>query len=303
MNDNRAYKDKDIVMERRRLGRTEHLSTVVIFGGASLWKISQRDADRTIKTILDYGVNHIDVAPQYGAAEVRIGPWMKKIRKEVFLGCKTLERTRKGAFRDLHRSLKRLKVDYFDLYQLHGVNKMSEIREALGPNGAMEAIIKARDDGLLRFIGITGHDISLQIEALGQFDFDTAMFPLNFIMYSKDKYRIDYSTLIGILKEKDIGVITIKAIAKGNWEPRLQELPFDKRPYSTWYEPFSDQRMIDESLRFVLSQDISCTVIAGDIKLIPIILDSAEQYKPMSEAKQTKLLKSAQEFRQLCFIE
>ncbi|MCL5985423.1 MAG: aldo/keto reductase [Actinobacteria bacterium] len=288
-------------MEKRRLGKTEHMSSIVIFGGAALGSVSQREADHAIQLIIEHGVNHIDVAPSYGDAEVRLGPWMNKIRKNVFLSCKTAERTKIRAREELHRSLERLKVGSFDLYQLHAVDKMSDLETALGSNGAMEAIIEARDEGLLRFIGITGHNLSLQIDALTLFDFDTVMFPLNFIMYSNEAYRKKCEEIIDLARKKDMGVMAIKTIARGNWGKKLQELPFDKRPYSTWYEPFDTQKSIDDCLHFALSQDISSAVIAGDTKLLQMILDAAERYQPMSKDKQFELIKAVSAFKMLAF--
>ena len=173
-------------MEKRRFGRTGHLSTVAIFGAAAFWNITQDDADRVMEQVIAAGVNHIDVAPSYGMAEQRIGPWMPRVRDQFFLGCKTMERTKEGAWREMHESLARLQVSSFDLYQIHAVTTFAELDAATAPGGALDAMIQAREQGLTKFIGITGHGVdspAIFRESLRRFDFDSVLFPINFVQY------------------------------------------------------------------------------------------------------------------------
>jgi predicted aldo/keto reductase-like oxidoreductase len=279
-------------MDKRRLGRTEHLSTVVTFGAAALWQVSQAEADKAVELALAHGVNHIDVAPSYGEAELRLGPWLAKHRHDFFLGCKTMERGREGARAELHRSLERLQVDSFDLYQLHAVGDMAELDKALAPGGAIEAIVEAREQGLVHFIGITGHGHqapAVHAEALRRFPFDTVLLPLNFVLWANKDYRRDFQALLKLAAEKDVGIMVIKALAKRPWGER-------EHAYHTWYEPFDDQPSIDRCVRFVLSHNITTLISSGDVRLIPMILQAAEHYRPMSAAEQAELVSTAGAF-------
>src|SRR5919112_942648 len=182
-------------MEQRRLGRTGHMSSVVAFGAAGIGRVDQATADKAIQTALDYGVNHIDVAPSYGEAELRFHDWMPRIRGQVFLGCKTNVRDAEGSWAECNRSLERLNTDRFDLYQLHSVGKLDALDEVTRKGGALETLIKARDQGLTTWLGITGHTHdapSTHLEALRRFDFDTVMLPLNFVLWSIPQYRRDF---------------------------------------------------------------------------------------------------------------
>jgi len=279
-------------MDKRRLGRTEHLSTVVTFGAAALWQVSQAEADKAVELALAHGVNHIDVAPSYGEAELRLGPWLAKYRQNFFLGCKTMERGQEGARAELHRSLERLQVDSFDLYQLHAVGDMAELDKALAPGGAIEAIVEAKEQGLVRFIGITGHGHqapAVHAEALRRFPFDTVLLPLNFVLWANEDYRRDFQALLKLAAEKDVGLMVIKALAKRPWGER-------ERTYNTWYEPFDDQPSIERCVRFVLSQNITTLISSGDVRLIPMILQAAEHYRPLSTAEQAELVGTAGAF-------
>ena len=272
-------------MEKRRLGKTELMTSIVTFGGASLGAVSQKEADKAIDLAIEHGVNHFDVAPAYEEAELRIGSWIrrhKECRSLISLGCKTTKRKKKEAREEFHRSLERLEIDYFDLYQLHGVHSLNELDTVTGPGGTVEGILEAREKGLTRYIGISGHQLSTHIEALNRFDFDTVMFPLNFILYANPKYYRHYESFRKLAKEKDVGLLVIKTIAKRPWG--------DKIPvYKTGYEPFDEQEEIDNCLRFVLSQDVTSAVTASDVRLVPKLLDAAERFKPLSDAQQKAL--------------
>jgi aryl-alcohol dehydrogenase-like predicted oxidoreductase len=173
------------MMEKRRLGKTGHMSSVLTFGGAAIGQVSQQEADAAIELAVKHGVNHFDVAPTYGEAELRLGPWMEKNRNEIFLGCKTTERSKAGAWESLQHSLERLRVKHFDLFQFHGVNDLETLNAILGPGGALEAVLEAREQGLVHYIGITGHRPFVQVEALNRFPFDTVLFPLNRVLAAR----------------------------------------------------------------------------------------------------------------------
>lgn len=276
-------------MEQRRLGRTGHMSSVVAFGAAGIGKVDQETADKAIQTALDHGVNHIDVAPSYGEAELRIGPWMPKIRSQVFLGCKTNIRDAEGSWDQCQRSLERLQTDRFDLYQLHSVGKLEALNEVTAKGGALETLIKAREQGLTKWLGITGHTHdapSTHLEALRRFDFDTVMLPLNFVLWSIPQYRRDFEALLEECARRDVGIHVIKTLAKGPWGEQ------EKR-YACWYEPFDDQPTIDQSVAFNLSLPITTMCSTGDTVILPRMLAAAERARALQPAARESLLATA----------
>ncbi len=279
-------------MEKRRLGRTGQMSSVVAFGSAGIGRVDQDTADKAIQTALDYGVNHVDVAPSYGEAELRLRPWMPRIRDRIFLGCKTRERTRDEAKAELHRSLERLGVDRLDLYQLHSVGKLDDLDQCTGKGGALEALIEAREEGLVRWLGITGHTHdapTTHAEALRRFDFDTLMFPLNFVLWSMPEYRRDAEALLQTCRQRDVGVHIIKTAAKDPWGDR-------PRTHSTWYEPFDDQATIDQAVAFNLSQPVTTLCSTGDVTILPKFLAAAERSRPLDAPAQQTLVATADRY-------
>ncbi len=227
-------------MDTRRFGRSGHWSTLAILGAAAFSRVEQPAADRAMQTAIEYGVNHIDVAPSYGEAEERLAPWMARERSRFFLGCKTTQRTREGATAELERSLQRLGAQNFDLYQIHAVTSLDELDQVTRPGGALEAIIAARQAGLTRYIGITGHGVNspaVFLEALRRFDFDSVLFPVNFIQYANPAYRQAAEELLEQCRIKDVGVMAIKSIAQSPWA----EQP---RTSATWYKPFNERQAI-----------------------------------------------------------
>jgi aryl-alcohol dehydrogenase-like predicted oxidoreductase len=279
-------------MQTRRLGRTGQESTVMILGGAAFASASQEETDEALALALEHGVNHIDVAPSYGEAELRLGPWLETHRQDVFLGCKTAKRTKEDAAIELRHSLGRLRVDRFDLYQLHSVDELDDLDTALGPRGAMEAIREAKEEGLLRFVGITGHRPDTQLEALRRFEFDTVMFPLNFVLRAHPSERNDWERLLEVAHDRGVGVMAIKAIARGPWRT-------DARSYDTWYRPFDDQETIDRALWYTLSQGITAAVSASDMRLIPKLVSAAERFRPLDPEEQAELVATGSRFRPL----
>jgi aryl-alcohol dehydrogenase-like predicted oxidoreductase len=282
-------------MKTRRFGRTEHTSTVAIFGGAAFWEVTQAEADAKMEQVIAAGVNHIDVAPSYGMAEERLGPWLARERDRFFLGCKTMERTKAGAADELRRSLERLRVDSFDLYQIHAITTRDELDQVTRPGGALEAILDARAEGLTRFIGITGHGLDVPaifLEALRRFDFDSVLFPINFVLYADPAYRRDAEELLRQCRAQDVGTMIIKTVARGPWGDR-------PKAYTTWYEPFDDPDHIQQSVNFALSQDVTGLCTAGDITILPLFLEACERFAPMSADEQEALIATATEYEPL----
>lgn len=273
-------------METRRFGRTRHDSTVAIFGAFALSNLEQDPADEVMEEIIAAGVNHIDVAPTYGNAEERLGPWMARERDRFFLGCKTTEREKEGAAAELRQSLARLRVDYFDLYQIHAVTNMEELDAVTRPGGALEAMVEARDAGLTRFIGITGHGLeapAVFLEALERFDFDSVLFAVNFILYARPDYRENAEALLRVCQERDVGVMAIKAVARGPYG--------DREPtHNTWYEPFTDPEIIQDAVNFTLSQPVTGLCTPGDARLLPPVLEACENYLALDQSRQEALI-------------
>ena len=269
-------------MEKRRLGRTGHESTVVTFGAYSVGYLDQDEADRTIQMVLDHGVNHIDIAPTYGQSMERVAPWMPEIRDSVFLGSKTRFRTRDEAWRDVESIMKRMNVEEFDLFQLHSVVNLHELDLATADGGALETLVEMREQGLTKWLGITGHGPyvpSTILEGLRRFDFDTVMFPLNPAMARDADYHRDSEALLAECATKDVGVQTIKMIARGGWGT-------EPRDCHTWYDPHREQVDIDRSLWWVLSQPMHTAPSSGEISLLPKVLDAAERFTPMTAEEQ-----------------
>lgn len=277
-------------MEKRRLGKTGQMSTVLAIGGAAVGNVTQEEADAAMRLAMEHGINHIDVAPSYGEAELRIGPWMTEHRKEFFLGCKTQARDKAGAQESIKRSMDRLRTDHFDLFQFHGVDDLDTLGRILGPGGALEAVLEAKQQGLIRHVGITGHRPSVYFEALKRFDFDTVLFPLSRVHAAHFDEGNDFRPLLDAAKRNDVGVLAIKAISKRNW-------PDTERPYHTWYEPFDQQAQIDRSLWYTLSQGATTCPMSSDIRLWPLLISAAERYKPMTAEEQTVAVDDVKEYR------
>jgi predicted aldo/keto reductase-like oxidoreductase len=282
-------------MEKRRFGRTGHDSTVAIFGAAAFYDISQDEADQVLEYILSTDINHIDVAPGYGKAEIRMGPWLSEVRDRFFIGCKTQQRTKAAAETELRRSLERLQIDKFDLFQLHAVTNMDELNQVTRPDGALEAILEAKDEGLLDYVGITGHGLEAPevfLEALERFDFDTVLFPINFILYENESYREKAETLLDVCRERDLGSMIIKHIAKGPWGE------MDKT-HTTWYRPFTQQEWIQKGVDFALSQPVTGICTPGDVNLLPLVVEACQQFQPMVTDQQVDLISQTPQFQPL----
>jgi len=263
------------MIEKLEFGRTGHLSTRVIFGAAAVGSVSQEEADRALDVLLEYGINHIDTAASYGEAELRIGPWMERYRKEFFLATKTGERTFQGAWEELQRSLERMRVEYVDLWQLHFLVDPQEWEVAMGPGGALEAFIQARDEGLVRFLGVTAHGWTaprMLLRSLERFDFDSVLLPYNYVVMQNPAYAADFEELMRVCRERNVAVQTIKSIARGPWGDKT-------RTRYTWYEPLEGQADIDLAVHWVLGRAGIFLNSAGDVNLLPKVLDAAARFQ------------------------
>ena len=279
------------MIEKRMFGRTGHMSTATLFGAAALGRVTQAEADKTLETLLEYGINHIDTAASYGDAELRIGPWMKEHRKDFFLATKTGQRTYEAAEEEIQRSLERMRVDQIDLIQLHNLGHPDEWDVAMGPGGALEAAIDARSQGLVRFIGVTGHGLhiaAMHKRSLARFDFDSVLFPYNYVLQQNQRYMDDVESLIKMCEERSVAVQTIKSITRGPWATT-------ERTHSTWYQPLVDQDDIDLAVHWVLGRPNIFLNTVGDIHLLPKVFNAASRLgdRP-SDAQMQKLLKEEQ---------
>jgi predicted aldo/keto reductase-like oxidoreductase len=267
------------MIDKLPFGRTGHMSTRALFGAAALSQVTQAEADRTLEVLLHYGVNHIDTAASYGEAELRIGPWMKEHRPGFFLATKTGERTYQKARDEFHRSLERLRVDQVDLLQLHNLVDEAEWQTAMGPGGALEAAVEARQQGLVRFIGVTGHGVTVAAmhkRALEQFDFDSVLLPYNYTMMQNPRYAADIEALYTLCQERNVAVQTIKSITRGPWGAKAHS-------HATWYEPFEEQADIDKAVHWAMSRPDIFLNTAGDIHLLPKMLDAASRFQPTAQ--------------------
>jgi aryl-alcohol dehydrogenase-like predicted oxidoreductase len=282
-------------METRRLGRTGHMSTVAIFGAVAFAQISQEDADKVMESVIEADINHIDVAPSYGQAELRVGPWMPSERGRFFLGCKTTERTKEGAWREMQESLKRLQTESFDLYQAHAVTTMEELDAVTMKGGALEAFMEARRQGLTKFIGITGHGVNtpqIFLEALRRFDFDSVMFPLNFVQMANPEYRKYAEELIATCTAKDIGTMIIKSVTKGPWGEKSHTA-------TTWYEPFDKSDEIQKGVNFALSYDVTGICTAGDTRVLPLVIKACQNFSRLSNDELDEMIESGKQYEPL----
>ncbi len=256
-------------------GHTGHQSTRTLFGGAALGEVTQEQADHTLDVLLRYEVNHIDVAASYGEAELRVAPWLKRHPDRFFLATKTGERTYQGAKEEFHRSLERLGVAQVDLIQLHNLVHPDEWDVAMGPGGALEALVEAREQGLVRFIGVTGHGstvAAMHQRSLARFDFDSVLLPYNYPMMQDPRYAQDFEALARLCCERNVAMQTIKSITRGPWGTT-------KQTRACWYEPLEDQADIDRAVHWVLGRPDVFLNTVGDVDLLPRVLDAAGRFE------------------------
>ncbi len=270
-------------MERRRLGRLEHRSSVLLYGAASLSSVDQDTADQSIQQALDAGINHFDVAAGYGDAELRLGPWMSRIRSDIFLATKTEDRSRDAAWASINSSLARLQTDHVDLLQLHAVGTLEELDRAVGDGGALEAAVRALEQGLVGAIGITGHGVeaaATHLEALRRYPFATVLTPLNVVLWRDQGFRDAYRALVEETRRQDVGLMTIKTVARRNWPTG------EDGRYDTWYEPFDEAARIRAATSWVLAHDeITGLATAGDVRLLGMMIAAEANRLPAEDAE------------------
>jgi len=276
-----------VLITTQVFGRSGHLSSRILLGAAAFWQVSQDEADAAIELALSMGVNHFDVAASYGQAELRIGSWIKRHGKAFFLATKTGERTADKARQEFHRSLERLQVTQVDLLQLHNLVDAQEWETAMGPGGALEAAIQARQQGLVRFIGVTGHGLSvagMHRQALERFDFDSVLLPFSYVLAQNEAYLRDFSELYGVCRSRNVAVQTIKSIAHAPWGEQ-------EPTRTTWYRPLENQADIDLAVHWVLGHPGLFLNSVGDINLLPRVLEAANRFTtpPTTEQMQAQV--------------
>lgn len=268
-------------------GRSGHPSTRTVFGAAAFSSVTQAEADQTMELLLEYGINHIDTAASYGDSELRLGPWMRDHRDDFFLATKTGLRTYDGAKQEFLRSLERLQVESVDLIQLHYLVGEDEWEVAMGPGGALEYLLEARDQGLVKYIGVTGHDVAIarmHRKSLDRYDFDSVLLPYNYPMMQNPVYAEGFREVLTLAQDRNIAVQTIKSITR-------RPYPGDQHTHATWYEPLTTQDAIDKAVHWVLGQPGVFLNTASDITLLPMILDAASRFeaRPSDEDMQALL--------------
>lgn len=276
------------MIEKILFGKSGHQSSRAIFGSVSLGGVSQYEADRTLDLLLEFGVNHIDTAPKYGEAELRLGPWMKQHRDRFFLATKTNERTYQDAKDQFQRSLDRLQVDSVDLLQFHNLTDVVEREIIMGPGGALEFVVEAREKNLTGYIGITGHGLDaprFHMQTLQRFAFDSVLLPCNYLLMQDPAYAAEFQKLISYCSEHQIAVQTIKSIARGYWGNK-------KWSHSTWYEPLSDEEAITKNVHWVLGVPGIFLNTVGDLQELPNVLKAASSFEqPPSDEDMSSLVK------------
>ncbi|MDX6451197.1 MAG: hypothetical protein QOH16_1246 [Gaiellaceae bacterium] len=260
-----------MAIEQIPFGSTGHESTRTIFGAAALSRVTQAEADDALTLLLEHGVNHIDTAASYGDAELRVAPWLVDHREDFFLATKTGERERGPAHDEIRRSLERLGVDRVDLIQLHNLVDRAEWETAMGPGGALEAALAARDEGLVRFIGVTGHGVDVadrHLQSLAEFAFDSVLFPYTYIQLQDDRYAAAVEELLGLCAERGIAVQTIKSLSKGRWRS-------DEHTAAPWYEPLTEREAIHTAASWTLGRPGIFLNTVSDLALLPLVLEAA----------------------------
>jgi len=271
-------------MERRRLGNVGHESTVLIYGAAALAEVDQDTADASLQEALDAGINHFDVAADYGDAELRLAPWLREVRSEVFVATKTVERERDAAWAQINDSLERLGTDRVDLLQLHSVGDLETLDQVTGRGGALEAAVRAQDEGLVGAVGITGHTHTAprtHLEALRRHSFATVLTPINLVLSQRTDYRDDYDALVREAQTQGVGLMAIKTVARRNWPADAQQ------DLATWYEPHVDPERIRAAVSWALSRtELTGIATPGDVSLLRHVVAAERNRMTAEEAEQ-----------------
>ena len=265
-------------VEKRSLGRTGMMLSMIGFGGIVVKDAKPEDASALVKLAIDSGINYFDVAPSYGDAEIKLGPALEPYRKNVFLACKTTKRTKDESRAELEQSLQHLRTDHFDLYQLHAVTTIEDVNTIFGPNGAIETFQEARKEGKVRFLGFSAHSVEAAMALMDRFDFDTILFPVNFATWNAGNFG---PQVLAHAQEKKMGILALKAMAKGPWPQGADRSKYSK----CWYEPLSAQEDALMGLRFTLSHPVTAAIPPGEAELFKLALTLSDKLKPLDESE------------------
>jgi predicted aldo/keto reductase-like oxidoreductase len=279
-------------LPKRILGKTGESISIVGLGGVVYMNEEQDRVNQIVQDAIDHGVNYFDVAPTYDNAEELLGPALKPFRENVFLACKTQKRDRTGAEEELNRSLQKLLTDHIDLYQLHALEETREVDQALGWRGAMETLLKAKEEGKIRYIGFSAHSSEAALRAMDKFDFDTMLFPINYVCYYKGNFGAE---VIEKAREKKMGILAIKGLARQPWPGNIERAHWPK----AWYQPITDPEEANLAFRFTLSQPITAAVPPGDIRLFKRALEIAHSFTPINDKEKMQLITLAKSLEPL----
>ncbi len=268
-------------LEKRQLGKTGEKLSIIGFGGIVVKDATPKESEERVAQAIDYGVNYFDVAPTYGDAEIKLGPALKPYRNNVFLACKTTERTREGAQKELDQSLRHLQTDHVDLYQLHAVNKLEEVETIFGPGGAMETFLKAQKEGKTRFIGFSSHTVEASMALLDRFAFDTILFPINYTTWYAGHFG---PQVLEKAHKKGMGILALKSMVKGPYPKDVKE-----RIPKCWYQPLNDPKDARLGLRFTLSHPVTAAIPPGNENLFKMAMDLALDFKPLKKRETAKI--------------
>lgn len=274
-------------LEKRSLGKTGEMLSIIGFGGIIVKDATPEDAASVVKLAIDTGVNHFDVAPSYGDAEIKLGPALEPYRKSVFLSCKTTKRTKDDARKELEQSLKNLRTDYFDLYQLHAVTSLDDVKTIFAPGGALETFKEAQKEGKIKYIGFSAHSVEAAMALMNGFDFDSIMFPFNFATWNAGNFG---PQVLELARQKQMGIIALKAMAKGPWPQNADRSQYPK----CWYEPLLGEDDIRMGLRFTLSHPVTNILTPGEAELFKIAINMRETLSKLSKKEVNEIkLKAA----------
>ncbi len=276
-------------------GKTGHNSTRVIFGSAALGSATQDEADKALDILLEYGINHIDTAPGYGEAELRIGPWMKKQRKDFFLATKLDQAGYEQAKEQIERSLERLQTDHVDLLQFHNLTDSVFWEAVFNEGGAIEAAKEAKEKGLTRFIGITGHGLQapdMHLDSLKQYDFDSVLAPYNYLLMQHPDYSKSFKRLFNYCKENNIALQTIKSAARRHWDGK-------KKTHTTWYEPLNNPEAVKKAIQWSMGKEYIFLISTGDLQVLPLFLEAAATYESQTLVSEMRELVEKEEMVRL----
>ena len=269
-------------IEKRSLGKTGEMLSIIGFGGIVVMNATPQEATSLVKLAIDSGINYFDVAPSYGDAELKLGPALEPYRKNVFLACKTTERTKAKSRAELEKSLKNLRTDHLDLYQLHAVTTLQDVETILGPGGALETFVEAKKEGKVRFIGFSAHSVEAAMSLMNRFDFDTILFPVNFTTWNAGNFG---PQVLARAQEKKMGILALKSMAKGPWPQGADRSKYPK----CWYEPLTTPEDIRMGLRFTLSHPVTAAIPPGESELFKIALSLSDKIDPLKNSEMQKI--------------